>query len=124
MSFSVNEVETLAAKAARGAGAPPAQAARFGRAAVHHLAAARDPEALLDALAALPRGPILDNALAPAPTPLGDSYREAQGRPPPVRLSLSDALRDRLLALAQATYVPASTASRQAGAGAGLTDND
>ncbi len=50
---------TLAAKAARGAGAPPAQAAQFGQAAVQHLCAGRPEEELIGALEALPEGPIL-----------------------------------------------------------------
>ena len=49
----------LAAKAARGAGAPPAQAAQFGAAAAAHLGEGRDIEALSAALGALPDGPIM-----------------------------------------------------------------
>jgi hypothetical protein len=49
----------LAVKAARGAGAPPAQAAQFGAAAVVHLSAGRDAGALDAALDALPQGPII-----------------------------------------------------------------
>ncbi|MEW9919247.1 hypothetical protein AB2B41_06510 [Marimonas sp. MJW-29] len=64
MKVSANEVMTLATKAARGAGAPPAQAADFGRAAVRHLIAGRAPQSLTDALAALPEGPILSLPLA------------------------------------------------------------
>lgn len=59
MSRSANEVMTLAAKAARGAGAPPAQAAQFGRAALRHLSADRGERVLLQALEALPEGPII-----------------------------------------------------------------
>ena len=64
VSWSVSEIVALAARAARGAGAPPGQAAQFGRAAARHLAQARDPEMLVDALKALPRGAILDVPLA------------------------------------------------------------
>ncbi|AXI45677.1 hypothetical protein C1J03_06275 [Sulfitobacter sp. SK012] len=64
MIRSLNEVAALAGKAARGAGAPAAQATRFGQAAVQHLCAGRDPQALTRALAALPGGPILDLPLA------------------------------------------------------------
>ncbi|MFC6637217.1 hypothetical protein [Sulfitobacter sediminilitoris] len=59
MMVSANEITTLAAKAARGGGAPPAQAADFGRAALCHLINHRGPAALSDALNALPGGPIL-----------------------------------------------------------------
>lgn len=54
----------LATKAARGAGAPPAQAAQFGAAVVVHLTAGRDIDALDRALGALPLGPIVDLPLA------------------------------------------------------------
>lgn len=56
----MNEVMVLATKAARGAGAPPSQAAQFGAAAAAHLAAERDVEPLQQALEELPQGPILD----------------------------------------------------------------
>lgn len=59
MKCSANEVITLAAKAARGAGAPPAQAADFGIAALRHLQAGREVDTLADALERLPTGPIL-----------------------------------------------------------------
>jgi hypothetical protein len=59
MSWSVTEIAALAAKAARGAGAPPAQAARFGQAAACHLAAGREAGTLSRALDALPKGPIM-----------------------------------------------------------------
>ncbi len=64
MSWSAAEVLALATKAARGGGAPPAQAARFGQVAALHLMAGRDPALLQAALEALPGGPILDLALA------------------------------------------------------------
>lgn len=56
---SMNEVMVLATKAARGAGAPPAQAAQFGAAAVAHLTNGRELQDLHNALAALPDGPII-----------------------------------------------------------------
>lgn len=59
MKCSANEVMTLAAKAARGAGAPPAQAADFGAAALRHLQAGREVDMLIDALKALPSGPVI-----------------------------------------------------------------
>ena len=64
MKVSANEVLTLAGKAARGGGAPPAQAVAFGRAALCHLSAGRDPGDLSDALDALPKGAILEIPLA------------------------------------------------------------
>lgn len=72
MNWSVTEIAALAAKAARGAGAPPAQAARFGQATACHLAARRDARSVTQALEALPSGPImmlpvvLDAAMAQA----------------------------------------------------------
>lgn len=60
MSHSQNEVMGLAAKAARGGGAPPEQAVLFGRAAYCHLAADRTPKDLIEALKLLPGGPILE----------------------------------------------------------------
>jgi hypothetical protein len=59
MSWSISEISALAAKAARGAGAPPAQAARFGQAAALHLSSGRDPAVLERALETLPAGDIL-----------------------------------------------------------------
>lgn len=64
MIRSANEVLVLAGKAARGAGAPPAQAAQFGAAAVLHLSAGRDIGVLDAALAVLPLGPIIALPLA------------------------------------------------------------
>jgi len=59
MSRSANEVMVLATKAARGAGAPPAQASQFGAVAARHLIEGRETAELQAALDALPRGPIL-----------------------------------------------------------------
>jgi hypothetical protein len=94
MMCSANEVMTLAAKAARGAGAPPGQATDFGKAALCHLISGRDTQDLLNALNALPGGPILDLPLfflrcaeeavddryesIVDPTPIFLSYLEAQ----------------------------------------------
>ncbi len=60
MNWSTNEVFNLASKAARGGGAPPAQAAQFGKAALQHLWKSHDAEPLVSALRQLPNGPILD----------------------------------------------------------------
>lgn len=59
MTWSAAEILALATKAARGAGAPPEQSARFGQAAVAHLRAGRDAAVLIAALDALPGGPVL-----------------------------------------------------------------
>ncbi|MFT6676350.1 MAG: hypothetical protein ACJAVM_002553 [Sulfitobacter sp.] len=163
MIGSANEVMTLAAKAARGAGAPVALAAEFGRAALHHLTTGRAAQDLADALDTLPEGPIVTlplllmahvetgnhHAELPA-SPLPDlclSYAEAQGfqttahllkdkvilemafdipRPPhPVsRVTLPDTLATKMQRLAARLLVPETDASRRAGAGAGLSDND
>ena len=70
MSWSQAEFRALVTKAARGAGAPPEQAARFGQAAVAHILSGFEPFELTNALEALPDGPILaypraiDTALA------------------------------------------------------------
>ena len=166
MKVSGTELAALAGKAARGAGAPPAQAADFGRAALRHLAAGRDVAGLRDALASLPDGPILSVPLMLAralecagsgrpPDPvraqdwsdLATSYLEAlpflarataagqsilieidpkhPGATAPVaRIDLPDDFASALQALAARTFVPETAASRLAGAGAGLTDND
>ncbi len=60
MMHAANEVTTLASKAARGAGAPPAQAAMFGAATCAHLTAGRPTGTITDDLRCLPQGPILD----------------------------------------------------------------
>ena len=163
MKLSVNEVMSLAARAARGAGAPPAQAAAFGRAAMFHLAAGRAAGPLTAALKSLPQGPILtlpldfirvlteDCSEIPLPpdvaTELVQSYAEAQSflttlhpegpqmqitvdrkspSPGPAisRITMSEDLFTFLNHLAARILVPESEASRIAGAGAGLTDND
>ena len=166
MTRSANEVMALAAKAARGAGAPPAQAAEFGRAALCHLIAGREGADLRRALDALPAGPILSLPLAfariietsnggtatgiiprAAELALAQSYAEAlpfeqthaaetKGlsltvhttkpvrRSAVARVRLDDGLAAFMSTLAARTFVPESEASRLAGAGAGLTDND
>ena len=82
MNTSWNEVSALAAKAARGAGAPPAQAVEFGRATALHLAKGRAEGDIRAALNALPSGPILDVPLA-LQTVLSDRKEQAaQGHVP------------------------------------------
>ena len=165
MTRSANEVMVLAGKAARGAGAPPAQASEFGRAVVHHICAGRDMRHVSEALDALPKGPIMDFPVAftrvletggasprgqveaSAWLPLAQSYADALPFAARVtvigevldiiadvqqpaakvslgRLTLPDTLFDKMNALAARILVPESDASRRAGAGAGLTDND
>lgn len=166
MTWSAAEVLALAVKAARGGGTPAGQAARFGEAAVAHLKADRAPEVLDAALAALPKGPVLDYplkidaALAGAGADAGVSevshvaddelfcsyidalpfraemmtsgqrvlFRIMLDQPAErggaARISGCDTLIARMREMAQAVLVPESEASRAAGAGAGLTDND
>lgn len=173
MSFSANEIASLAQKAARGAGFPPAQADLFGRATVQHLTDGRPPEALTDALADVTNSPILrlplliedilrvlplagpeiTLTLQPGDEALIETYvrllpvrlrsctvlrdasgqlrlalngtlRKPQRRPAPARIEAPQPLLDTLSRYAAQTYVPASEASRSAGAGAGNIDND
>lgn len=162
MTRSANEVMVLASKAARGAGAPPAQAAQFGAAAVTHLTAGRDIAVLDAALAALPLGPIIALPLALTRIAEGQVEGIAEGVIDPIYHVLAQsyvaalpcvaaltaegvvhldlnrpALRatvERIdlpiqtytdwSALAAALLVAESEASRQSGAGAGLSDND
>ncbi len=132
VTHSVNEIEMLALKAARGAGCPAAQAAHFGRACVCHILADRPIHELTEALGALPRGPLLTLPITCSDSPttvLEFSYVEAMAtierRPTlPARINCPAELFEHLQSLAQNTYVPASAASRESGAGAGLTDND
>ncbi len=132
LGWSVNEIEMLALKAARGRGAHPAQAAHFGKALVYYLAETQDagpPRALLDALPGgsvqtLPVAERLDDQ-----DPMQRCYAILR-KPPadrpalPARLKCPAALMDALTNAAALTYVPNSDASRAAGAGAGLSDND
>lgn len=173
MSYSANEVSSLAQKAARGAGFPPGQAETFGRAAARHLASGGEADALTRALAdpadspilRLPlllddilraleaTGPTITLTLQPGDEALAESYarllplrytrctvtREDDGLPRltltadpgaaerpllPPRIPAPADLVDALGLLAAQTYVPASDASRSAGAGAGDIDND
>ncbi|MDW3222636.1 MAG: hypothetical protein R8G34_07055 [Paracoccaceae bacterium] len=168
MSWSQAEIMALAGKAARGAGAPPGQAAQFGKAAAVHLARGRSATELEHALSALPTGPIMSCAVEierilmmaagtdeisvgiDPQTPLGllESYLDAlpfdvgitevapnslrltrgdassKTQRPPERISGCDSLIAQMTDLAAKTFVPESDASRRAGAGAGLSDND
>ena len=159
-------MNALAAKAARGAGAPPAQAADFGRAAACHLTAGRLVNDLTSALNMLPTGPILELPLALRRILTDYQDKTATGslsvknypqlvqsyidflpfahvqsqegdlltltldlgtrtkRQAAARIDLPDDLAVTLNQLAARTFVPETEASRTAGAGAGLTDND
>ena len=59
---SLNEVEAVLTKAARGCGADAAQAARFGRGAAMHLCENGPTTQIHAALAALPKGVIVEYA--------------------------------------------------------------
>lgn len=173
MSYSINEIQTLAQKAARGAGFPPAQAESFGRAAVVHLATGGAAQPLLDALRNPNDSPVIrlpllmddvlraarvlgegitlslqagDGDLAPSytrmlPIEVRDIHVEHVPDAParlhvradariratpklPARIMVPAELIEKLTDLAARTYVPATDASRQSGAGAGLNDND
>lgn len=156
MQFSINEIEALLSKAARGGGAPAGQASTFGKAAALHLARGCDVDDVQIALRALPDGPIilcpvdLHAALANGggampcnghellcsyamalpylvtQTDSGVTIDMHQYDKPklPARLSIEAGVIDAWKALAALTYVPETEQSRQAGAGAGLTDND
>lgn len=132
IDVSLNEIEMLAQKAARGRGAFPAQAAHFGKAAVRFLASGQDPAPLAGLLQALPQGPIQTLPIKADFDP-HDGVEQCyaalrlppQARPAlPPRLSCPADFLALLQAAAQLTYVPNSDASRSAGAGAGLCDND
>lgn len=168
MNWSRAEILALATKAARGAGAPPGQAAQFGQAAAQHLGRGRSADDLLRALEQLPSGPILQipveisrvmisaegrqsidaSVEVGAYAALFESYLEslpckttiiarmpeafhitlepavpAPGGPLD-RITSCDLAIEKMTALAARTFVPESEASRLAGAGAGLTDND
>lgn len=162
MIRSANEVMVLASKAARGAGAPPAQASQFGAAVVTYLSMGGSVEALDAALAAVPEGPIMAlplaiariaeshvDGIASGPFESGDramalSYAAALPcqarlsqsgilhldlnrpalRPEVTRIDLPDETYAGWSSLAASLLVPDSEASRQSGAGAGLSDND
>ncbi|MDP2802192.1 MAG: DUF3726 domain-containing protein [Phreatobacter sp.] len=125
IDMSLNEVETLAAKAARGAGLSWGGAEEFGRAARLLATAGRDWPALVTALA----GTADDVAAEAAALARCEATLEAAGLGAPgsgvaTRAAVAPATLAALEALAARTYVPASAQSRVLGAGAGLTDND
>jgi hypothetical protein len=122
IDLSLNEVETIAAKAARGAGLSWGGAEEIGRAA-RAMARAGLPwdVQLLDLLAGVPvaitaafEGVALERFAAPA----------AALQQPDGRYAIAPDHLAALEAIGARTYVPATARSREAGAGAGLTDND
>jgi hypothetical protein len=122
IDLSLNEVETIAAKAARGAGLSWGGAEEVGKSARAMAKAGSAWDiALLDLLALSPDGAsaafelvVLDRFAVPATPRRLSQTRFAIA---PDRLAVLEAIGAR-------TYVPASARSREAGAGAGLTDND
>ncbi|MGQ3356404.1 MAG: DUF3726 domain-containing protein [Phreatobacter sp.] len=121
VDLSLNEVETLAAKAARGAGLSWGGAEEIGRAARRLARAGADWPALVLALDGPAYGDpaveasALDRAEAAVAT--ADERAFTRAAVPADIIAALDALAAR-------TYVPASARSRVLGAGAGLTDND
>ena len=142
MIRSINEIQGLVLKAARGAGVPLGIAEDLWACVPHALANGAlddiadilwrdDHSALLGDIAALDAricGQEVPDP--PATTPrLTDALAAASGLElVPKAVSgahpVPDALWNRLVILAVRTHVPASAASRATGAGAGLTDND
>lgn len=133
---SANEISNLGIKAARGAGFDIGLAQDFGAALALHLSAGRATHFITSALQD-PNGPIaqmpcrIDALFDPQESGcdqfkgLALSYFQAsqQVRAAP-RIAIDPELESYLQELAARTYVPASEASRLAGAGAGLSDND
>lgn len=99
MTLSSDDTQTLASKAARGAGFPSGQAERFGRAAVVHLAEGRDGAALTAALSNPSDSPIL--RLAPLCDDILAACTAMRG---PAELTLTPG--DTALALAYARLAP------------------
>lgn len=123
VDLSLNEVEALAAKAARGAGLSWGGAEEIGRAARGLARAGADWPALLLAL----DGPDYAEPGAEAAALAGlEAALAAAGGGPGIgtRAAVPAETVAALEALAAKTYVPASARSRVLGAGAGLTDND
>ncbi len=122
IDLSLNEVETIAAKAARGAGLSWGGAEEIGKAAraMARAGVAWDVQ-LLDLLAGVPvaitaafEGVALERFAAPT----------AALEQPKGRYAIAPDYLAALDAIGARTYVPATARSREAGAGAGLTDND
>lgn len=122
VDLSLNEVETLAAKAARGAGLSWGGAEEVGRAARTLARAGADWTVLVLAL----DGPAYAEPAAEtsALARVEAALATVDGSQRLTRAAVSAETVAALDALAAKTYVPASARSRVSGAGAGLTDND
>ncbi|MCA0320719.1 MAG: DUF3726 domain-containing protein [Proteobacteria bacterium] len=119
IDLSLNEVETIAAKAARGAGLSWGGAEEIGKAArVMATAGAHWDDLLVDLLPAVATG-----AMPAVEIALLDRFASVQGGAR-TRFAIAPLRLAALEALGARTYVAATARSREAGAGAGLTDND
>ncbi|MBL8571689.1 MAG: DUF3726 domain-containing protein [Phreatobacter sp.] len=119
MDLSLNEVEAIAAKAARGAGLSWGGAEEIGKAARAMATAGANWDGLL--LDLLP-------AVAAATMPAAeiavlDRFASVEGGAR-TRFHIAPQRLAALEALGARTYVAATARSREAGAGAGLSDND
>ena len=144
MKRSVNEIQGLVLKAARGAGVPLGIAEDLWVTAPFILKT-NGLDEVVDVLEGASFVPLQDAASAldarqcgqdvPAPTGLSPALytalAAARGLMPECEMKPASGAQDvsgdvwaRLNALAKRTYVPSSEESRAAGAGAGLTDND
>lgn len=121
IDMSLNEVETLAAKAARGAGLSWGGAEEIGRAARRIARAGGDwPSLVLGLDGPAAGGPALEAEVLARLEAESQALDAGQA----TRAAVAPATLAALEALAAKTYVPASARSRVLGAGAGLTDND
>lgn len=121
IEMSLNEVETLAAKAARGAGLSWGGAEEIGRAARRIARSGGDWPSLVLGLDSPAAG---DAALEAQVLARLETEMQALGEGTATRAAVATAVLAALEVLAARTYVPASALSRVLGAGAGLTDND
>ncbi len=121
VDLSLNEVETLAAKAARGAGLSWGGAEEVGRAARRLARAGAAWPALVISLDGVDYAEPVAEASALARI---EAALAGTGDGLLTRAAVAAEAVAALEALAVRTYVPASTRSRVSGAGAGLTDND
>lgn len=119
IDLSLNEVETIAARAARGAGLSWGGGEEVGKAARAMATAGADwDDLLLDLLPAVAAG-----AMPAAEIALLDRFSSV-GAGTRTRFPIAPKRLAALEAFGARTYVAATARSREAGAGAGLTDND
>ena len=139
MIRSANEIAGLVAKAARGAGLPLGLAEDLATAIPEHVSGPveaalaalsrhlADPRALSAHVAALDRAEVTGIPLPVQGCPCLDALSAARSTGATAAARACDVTDEgwrALEAFAARTLVPASDASRRAGAGAGLTDND